>query len=41
MRVEDEYGRQWRVSAGDPANKHVNALKNWGLGIVVLPWRTI
>lgn len=41
MRIEDEYGRAWRVSAGDPANRYVLALKSRGLDIVCLSWYTI
>lgn len=40
MRIEDEYGRTWKVNGGDPAAKLVNGLKRRlpGLDFVVLPW---
>lgn len=37
MRLHDEHGTPWYVSAGDPANKLLAVLKRARLDFVVLP----
>jgi len=41
MHVEDDLGRPWRVSGGDPASKPVNLLRRHGYEYVVLPAHTL
>lgn len=41
MRVEDNYGVQFKVSGGDPANGLVLALKRRYFDYVVLPRHTL
>jgi hypothetical protein len=37
MHVEDEKGRPWHVSGGDPGSKAVNLCRRHGYDYVVLP----
>lgn len=39
--IWDETGARWKVSAGDPASKFVNALRAQTFGFIVLPWRLL
>ena len=39
--VADEFGVQWLVDTGDPANDAVNYLKRRGFRTYVLPRRTL
>lgn len=39
--VEDEYGTNWLVKAGDPANSYINTLKAKGFELIILPRRTL
>jgi hypothetical protein len=43
VRVEDEWGKPWRVDGGDPAAPLVNKLRRHlpGLDYVVLPWHSL
>ena len=36
MKLLDEHGTRWVVSAGDPANRLVNTLKSKGFDIIYL-----
>lgn len=41
LRIEDERGVKWIVSAGDPANILVNKLKAKGFEYIILPWNVL